>query len=312
MKTPTFVLALLCAGASLSSSACDKSDGTCELTYEERSRDGSIPAGLAACLPDWKKKACDPGELRSVTLGLKTSGYTFTEGASCAELGYQDCSGGRGVVFYKTCPSDGAKPAAPEKAISGRRELDAPRRAPAAGKPAKMSLDAPLPVPDDAPFRGNPSGERVLHLFTDFQDPYTKRLLPTLEELLAEHDELKLVFRHHPLPFHREAPLAHQAAIEAYVQKGNDGFWAMHDLLFENQRKLSKTDLVVYGRKVGLDGAALEKALAAGTHRARLQQDVEVAAAAGVRAAPVMVFGTKILRGALPKASIEMVLAEGP
>ena len=167
-----------------------------------------------------------------------------------------------------------------------------------------------MAVPGDAPFRGNGEGKLVIHLFTDFQDPYTKRLLPTLEQLVAERDELKVVFRHHPLPFHRDAPLAHQATIEAYVQQGNDGFWALHDLLFANQRKLGRADLLAHGEKVGLDRAALEKALDAGTHRARLQEDMAVAAEAGVKAAPVMVVETKILRGALPKASIETVLDE--
>ena len=307
MTTRAWWIGLLSVCVSLSSVACEKSGGTCELTYEERSRDGSIPAGLAAWLPDWKKADCDPVSLRSVTLGLKTSGYDFTGGATCPELGYQDCSGGTAVVFYKTCPPQGAMAAAPEPARAGRT-LDRPKPAP--GKSARVSLDAPLAVPGDAPFRGNGEGKLVIHLFTDFQDPYTKRLLPTLEQLVAERDELKVVFRHHPLPFHRDAPLAHQATIEAYVQQGNDGFWALHDLLFANQRKLGRADLLAHGEKVGLDRAALEKALDAGTHRARLQEDMAVAAEAGVKAAPVMVVETKILRGALPKASIETVLDE--
>ena len=38
-----------------------------------------------------------------------------------------------------------------------------------------------------------------------------------------------------PLPFHTEAPLAAEAAQEMFAQKGNAGFWQIHDKLFESQ-----------------------------------------------------------------------------
>jgi len=292
--------------ACFSLASCKKPSGACELRFDESSPDGSIPAGLETCFPDWRKEDCSQGKLRNVTLGLKTSGYAFTEGASCKDRGYQDCSGGRGTSFYKTCPEDAkASPkqaARPEKAP--HRKLDRPK-----SKPAKMTLDAPLDVPEDAPVKGNADGKQVLHLFADFQDPFAKRLLPTLDELVAEHPDLKIVFRHNPLPFHKDALLAHQAAVEAYTQKGNEGFWAMEDLLFANQRKLGRADLVGYAKKIGLDVAAFDKALDSGAHEARVQADKKVAADAGVRASPVMIVGTKVIRGALPKSTIEAVLA---
>jgi hypothetical protein len=82
---------------------CD-SKGTCEFKYDEASKDGSIPAGLAVCSPNWVPEKCDATSMSSVSLGLKTSGYTFTKGAKCEERGYKDCSGGRGIGFYKECP----------------------------------------------------------------------------------------------------------------------------------------------------------------------------------------------------------------
>ena len=36
--------------------------------------------------------------------GLKTSGYKFTKGASCVDMGYKDCGRAAGRFFYKTCP----------------------------------------------------------------------------------------------------------------------------------------------------------------------------------------------------------------
>lgn len=93
---------ILAAGLFLLS-GCDKT-GTCEFTYDQASPDNSIPAGLAVCAPKSLEERCDKGAMSLVTQGLKTSGYTFTKGADCLSRGYKDCSGGRGIGFYKTCP----------------------------------------------------------------------------------------------------------------------------------------------------------------------------------------------------------------
>jgi hypothetical protein len=91
------------AAALLMLSGCDNK-GTCEFTYDQASSDNSIPAGLAVCDPKSVPERCNQGSMARVTQGLKTSGYTFTKGADCPARGYKDCSGGRGIGFYKTCP----------------------------------------------------------------------------------------------------------------------------------------------------------------------------------------------------------------
>src|SRR3954471_17608439 len=97
------VLVMGLVGALALLAGCD-SKGTCEFKYDEGSKDGSIPNGMAVCSPNWVPEKCDVGSMSTVTQGLKTSGYTFTKGAKCEERGYKDCSGGRGYGFYKECP----------------------------------------------------------------------------------------------------------------------------------------------------------------------------------------------------------------
>lgn len=82
---------------------CDNS-GTCEYKFDEASGDKSIPAGLEVCQPKWEADMCSSGAMSKATLGLKTSGYKFTKGATCEQQGYKDCSGGRHISYYKTCP----------------------------------------------------------------------------------------------------------------------------------------------------------------------------------------------------------------
>jgi protein-disulfide isomerase len=90
-----------------------------------------------------------------------------------------------------------------------------------------------------------PAGAPVtLTVFSDFQCPYCARLATVLKQdvLPAEGERVRVVFRHFPLPMHRWALAAAEAAACAQEQ-GNHHFWALHDFIFEHQRELSAEDL---------------------------------------------------------------------
>ena len=77
-----------------------------------------------------------------------------------------------------------------------------------------------------------------------------------------------------PLPFHKDAPLAAEAAREAFAQKGNAGFWKFHDKLFEAQGNpdgIKRPGLEKIAEEQGLDmakfKAALDSGQAQGPHR---------------------------------------------
>ncbi|HVK87383.1 MAG TPA: DsbA family protein [Kofleriaceae bacterium] len=279
--------------------------GTCEYTFDEGTRDNSIPAGLQPCVERWVADKCTESALSSATLGLKTSGYTFTAGATCASRGFKECRGFAGT-YYKVCPEELAMQTPVAKAPEAPRPVEPPR------KPEPTSLAAPLEVPADAPFLGAADAKVVLHLFGDYQDPFTARLWPTLSEAIKRHPELKIVFRHNPVPFHTHAPLAHQAALEAYKQKGNDGFWAMHARIVNDPRNLDRATLVAYAKPLGLDVGAFEKALDEGTHAARVDQDVKVATDLGIRSTPISIIDTRIARGQLPADRFEAFITGKP
>lgn len=308
MNRPALLALLAIAALPL---GCDKlfdKSGSCELTYDETSPDGSIPKGMAVCFEKWPEEGCTKGELRAVTLGLATSGYVFTKGGHCQEMGYQDCDATRGV-YYKECPA-AATPGAQAKGGERLGEaMGAPKRA--AKETATDTIDAPLSVPTDAPHLGDPNGKRVVHLVLDVQDPFGKRLMPQLKAVIASKSDLKIVARHNPLPFHADALLAHQAALEAMSQKGNEAFWQLYDLMADNQRQLKQADLVGYAGQVGLDVSAFEAALNSRKHEARVRQDMKEVAAAGLRAVPILVMDTRLLKGAQPESQIEKFLGGG-
>jgi protein-disulfide isomerase len=184
-----------------------------------------------------------------------------------------------------------------------------------APEPSRMVVAASV-LP--APFRGAANAKVVIQEFSDFQCPFCSRVEATIDQLLKDYaGKVKVVWRNLPLPFHQDAELAAQAAREAFVQKGNDGFTKMRELIFKHQGDpdgLKRPQLESYAAQAGLDPAALGKALDAGTHKAAIDADKKAASAAGISGTPAFVVGPYSLSGAQPLAKfkklVDRVLAE--
>jgi len=99
-------------------------------------------------------------------------------------------------------------------------------------------------------------------VFSDFQCPYCRALSGPLRDLQANGVDgipTSVTFKHFPLSaIHPKAQLAHQAAAAA-ARQGK--FWEMHDLLFANQGKVERADLMGYARTLNLDVAQFERDL---------------------------------------------------
>jgi protein-disulfide isomerase len=65
-------------------------------------------------------------------------------------------------------------------------------------------------MPADQVFFKGPADALVTIVeFSEFQCPFCTRVLPTLSQIHKTYkDKVRVVFRHNPLPFHKDAPLA--------------------------------------------------------------------------------------------------------
>jgi protein-disulfide isomerase len=176
-------------------------------------------------------------------------------------------------------------------------------------------------LPASDPARGNLRAKVTVHEWSDFQCPFCERVEPTLARVMKEYgDRIRFVWHDLPLPMHPDAPLAAQAAREAYKQKGPRGFWDMHDRLFKNQKNLSRADLDGYARELSLDMEKWNAALDGAAHAGEIEADKKAAEEMSIRGTPgfVVVPGHATtgyyLSGAQPYAKfrklIERALAE--
>ena len=127
------------------------------------------------------------------------------------------------------------------------------------GPPPPETRDLPASLPPKDPVRGDADAKVAVHEWSDFQCPFCARVEPTVARLMKEYGpRIKLVWHDLPLPMHPDAPLAAQAAREALAQRGDKGFWALHDTLFEHQKELGRDALDGYARTLGLDMRRVE------------------------------------------------------
>lgn len=172
------------------------------------------------------------------------------------------------------------------------------KSAQAAPEPEKKTVAAPT---RDNPSRGPEKARVTITVFSDFQCPYCSKVTGTVEQMLAAYPkDVKVVWRHMPLSFHPNAPLAAEAAQEAFAQAGNVGFWKFHDTLFANQKALARPDLERYAREQGLDLARFNAALDSHKHKAHVDRDNEEARRAGIVGTPAFIINGYFLNGAYP------------
>lgn len=134
------------------------------------------------------------------------------------------------------------------------------------------------------PMQGSPDAPVTIVEFSDFECAYCSQLSVVINQLLVIFEnKLKVVFRHFPLPVHRHAPKAHEAAECARAQ---GKFWEYRNLLFENFDKLKKEDLISYAQKLGLDLEKFRRDLDSGKFAAKIHQDIREGRRLGVNSTP--------------------------
>lgn len=143
-------------------------------------------------------------------------------------------------------------------------------------------------------------------VFLDYQCPFCGRLDQTMEDMLRAFDgKLRVVVRHLPLGFHKNAHLAAEAA-QAAGEQGR--YWDYHARLMSNQRALTRADLVRYARDIGLDSVRFEAALDDGRYAALVDADAREAETLAIRGTPTSVLNGRVLVGAKPPDQVRAVI----
>ncbi len=143
-----------------------------------------------------------------------------------------------------------------------------------------------MPVTEDRDHIQGPADAAVtLVEYGDYECPYCGAAYPIIKEVQARMGErLRFVFRNFPIT--TSHPHAEQAAEAAEAAASQGRFWQMHDLLYENQKRLRDQDLRAYARALGLDVEPFDKELAEHAHAERVREDFMSGVRSGVNGTP--------------------------
>jgi protein-disulfide isomerase len=168
-----------------------------------------------------------------------------------------------------------------------------------------------VPIGDGDHVIGPADAPLSLVVYGDYECPETRWLLPVVASVRERLDpQVRYAYRHFPLrAIHPHAQLAAEAA-EAAAATGM--FWAMHDLLFANQRALTEPDLVRYAQELGFDPSRFGHELMSHRYAPRVDVDVASGLASGVEATPAIFVDGVRYGGTLEQAVlVEALLTSG-
>ncbi|MBX3182684.1 MAG: thioredoxin domain-containing protein [Polyangiaceae bacterium] len=195
--------------------------------------------------------------------------------------------------------------------VAANFQPPAPRGAREAREPEAPDTEVWKVDLGDSPALGPKDALVTIVEFADFQCGFCRRVAPTLARLRAEHpNEVRVVFKHYPLPNHERAEPAATLAIEAKRQRGNDGFWQVHDRLMEGDGELDDASLLRVAADAKLNVAAVRLALSRKSHQERILVDKDQAADLRVSGTPQFFINGRRLGGARPFEEFDALVRE--
>ena len=163
-------------------------------------------------------------------------------------------------------------------------------------------------VPDTSPSFGPKHAKVTIVEWSDFECPFCGRVVPTLAKIKETYGkDVRVVFRHQPLPFHPNAKPAAEAAMAAHEQ---GKFWEMHDKLFSNQKSLDRATFEKYAQELKLDMNKFKAALDSGKYRAQIDADSAAGSAVGANGTPTFFVNGRTLVGAQPFEAFKQAIDE--
>jgi protein-disulfide isomerase len=165
----------------------------------------------------------------------------------------------------------------------------------------------------DSPVLGRADAPVTIVEFADYQCPFCAKSHKTMEAVRDKYgDEVRVVFKHYPLPFHKQAEAASRAAIAA----GKQGkFWEMHDLLFRYQKVMrGKSDQQMkewsagFAEEMGLDVQQFEDDFDADSTGQQIEDDLALVEKLGIKGTPQFLVNGVRIKGAQPMQKFETVI----
>jgi len=156
--------------------------------------------------------------------------------------------------------------------------------------------------PDGNPSKGPADARVTVVEFSDFQCPHCRQLYGAIRTFEQKYPQIRVVFKDFPITsIHPWAMTAALGARCAYTQSP-DAFWAVHNLIFENQEVISATNvwdkLLEYAASASLDKDAFKACMASPEAQKAVDANIADGKALQINSTPtVFVNGRPVIGG---------------
>jgi len=150
-------------------------------------------------------------------------------------------------------------------------------------------------VNTQSPVWGNPDGDTIVVEFFDYNCPYCKKVFPSMERLIADDGDIKIVMKELPV-LGPDSEYAAKAALAAQMQGKYDQF---HAQMMTQGGRLSRDGVLVAAKAVGLDLEKLKKDMESVEVQQELERNSVWAQRLGVNGTPAFVIGEELIPGAI-------------
>lgn len=153
---------------------------------------------------------------------------------------------------------------------------------------------------------GNPQGDVTLVEFYDPRCPYCRRVLPTMQAIIAKDRNLRVVYK--DIPVLGPPSVLESRAIVAAQSQG--AYLKMQEALMKNPAQPSEQLIRDTAKSLNLNADKLIADAKSPATTARIQRNLELARQLKVNGTPVFVIGEQIIPGAVDRDQLEAAVAQ--
>jgi len=165
---------------------------------------------------------------------------------------------------------------------------------------------------DDDAILGGKNAPVTIVEFSDYECPFCKRFhdetLPLIKEKYIDTGKASFVYRDLPIESHKKAYPSALAAECVRDQAGDDAYFAMHDLIFNDWYTVSdgtKSGFLKLAKGLNLDEAKFSKCFDDDKFKSEIANDASAASSIQISGTPGFVINGTIVTGAQPFSVFE-------
>lgn len=185
--------------------------------------------------------------------------------------------------------------------VAGPTFAKAPERA----NPMPEDLRRALERDPTAPVLGNPNGNITLTEFFDYNCPFCRKMLGTVQQVISSDPDLRVVYREWPV-FGAGSEFAAQASLAA-LRQGK--YWQLHSAMLGMKERAVEASVMRAARKVGLDTDKLRADMERPEVLDHLANSSRLADHMGLQGTPMFIAGDEGVFGRMSAKELRALIA---